>query len=97
MSDTPTPRTDFHAENISIDPDGGLLICQTPTGTHVPAEFARTLERENAALRASLLTADIDAVDLQPDFALITVKMPRAFGLGRSCGERVAIRLSKSP
>ena len=52
MSDT--PRADSNAENISVDRDSGLLIWNTPNGTHVPVEFARELERENAQLRAEI-------------------------------------------
>lgn len=53
MNETPTPRTDAiadHARNMLLDYDCQGESDNIPTPIVVPADFARTLERELAAV-----------------------------------------------
>lgn len=52
-TETPTPRTDA-ASGFAIDANDewAQSFEKDPTGAYVPADFARTLEREVTALRA---------------------------------------------
>ena len=61
MSDT--PRTDLRAYDVIYRNDIGCIITATDIeqladGEHVDSDFARTLERENAALREAIKEAD---------------------------------------
>jgi len=58
-----TPRTDAKAQFFGFNPDEGEEFVQ--------ADFARELERENAALRAD--KERLDWLALSPDKRLVTV------------------------
>ncbi len=55
MSDRPTPETDAAAGNIlDANEEWAQTFDQCESGTYVPADFARKLERERDELRETL-------------------------------------------
>jgi len=49
-----TPRTDEKTVHVSVGRDGEILLWPDAAGRYVDADFARTLERENASLRSEV-------------------------------------------
>ena len=60
---TPTPRTDAETAKLGVE-----SLSATYHSPHVPADFARQLERENAELLAALesMVAANSGVDVMP-------------------------------
>ena len=85
---TDTPRTDAESVNLWWDIDAQTMV-GLDEGDYVPADFARELERENAALRDALAdcVAGWDDIDSRIDYVEVQLDKDQVRFIHRLLGK----------